>query len=590
MKVVITKKFKEEYKKLFDDLQVDVAQYGVSLQEGELATYFNALQVARENGKNLSNKFYRLPLEEPPFDVDMDARTITVPTEFKNTGVGVKGDTNAEIIFFKVPRWFDSMDLSLTPCVVQWYNANNKKVKQGNSPVIFTDVYSEEVVINAETQETESHDYALLGWVITDEMTEQSGSIEFALRFYTLDYSTDPATVSYSIATQKSSCAIKGTLDLDVVGADLDTDLENLIRTRPIYSGIINSLDGAAPTIILDLDNTVEYELSTDVEGYEDYAALTNEDGTLKYPDGILRLTVEGESPNKDAGGTVVYRWYRGKEQVYDILDNVVEEDNEYVVTTAGTYFAQIGNHTDASGTRWVNSKTAVVPAAAELKYGDKSKFPIKMYSLGETPSAAEGQINYTNKLIFDVTGYNKASDVKYTWTVDGEEVTEGVTGNTYIPPKDTEGIVICSATNYRNNTKSEPLTVETSCALRAWPDKPQKVKLTYNDSKITAEPIFPAGSKSANYPEEWVVSWTCDKSTEKATGVSTLSDTTLTISPVLEKPELQTYNTYIYRCKIYHKVFNGSNMVVSGELTESSKITLKKDKLGNVSVEYEEE
>lgn len=589
MKVVITKKFKEEYKKLFDDLQIDVAQYGVSLQEGELATYFNALQVAREHGKNLSNKFYRLPLEEPPFEVDMDARTITVPNEFKNVGVGVKGDTNAEIIFFKVPRWFDAMDLNETLCVVQWYNANNKKVKQGNSPVILTDVYSEEVVINAETGETESHDFVLLGWVITNEMTEQSGSIEFALRFYALDYGTDPATITYSVATQKSSCAIKGTLDLDVVGAELDTDLENLIRTRPVYSGVINSLDGAAPTIVLDLDNTVEYELSTDAEGYEDYAELKDEDGNLLYPDGILRLAVKGESPNKDQGGEVVYRWYRGKEQLYDVLENVVEEDEEYVVTTAGTYFAQIGNKTAASGTRWINTKTATIPAAAELKHGDISKFPIKMYSLGETPSAEEGQTTYTNKLIFDVTGYNKLADVKYTWTLDDVEVTDGVDGNTYIPPKDTEGIVSCHAINYRNNTKSEPLAVGTSCVLRAWPDKPTEVKLTYNDSKITAEPIFPLDSKSAIHPEEWVISWTCDKVTEKATGVSNLSDTTLTITPVLEQPANATYNSYSYRCKIYHKVFDGTNMVVSGELTESKKVTLKKDRNGKVTVEYEE-
>lgn len=603
MKVVITEKFKGAYQELFTKLQEALGTGGPSIQEDKLATYFAALSYAKTQGLNLSNKFYRLPLEEPPMTVNMDTRMITVPDHFKNNGLGVKGDSNAEIVFFKIPRWYDTMDLYPnqdigTAWVVQWANGNNRKEenKMGNAPVVFTDAIEE--IVELENGETEQHDYVLLGWVITDAMTEQSGNLEFALRFYTLkqDKNGDPV-IDYSLATQKASCAIKGSLDLDVINADVDKDLENLIRSRPIYSGVINSMDGAAPTIILDLDNTTPYELSTEVRGYEDYAALTNTDGSLKYPDGIYRFEVEGTSPDQ---GDVVYRWYKGKEQLYDVLTGEIADDAEYVAVEAGTYFAQIGNKHDATGTRWINTKTAVIPAAADLAYGDVTKYPIMMYSLGADLEV--GQEGHKNTLEYDVTGYNKASDVKYTWShtsLDGKTtsvLTNGVTGNKCIPAKDLEGTISCTAINYRNNTQSKPLVVGTPCLVRAWPDKPTQVALEYTgDGALTAAVTFPAGSASALhgpdaevYGNEWDITWTRETNLDGVSDAQQLVDKTLTIKPVLKTPTKYPYNVYTYRCKVAHKVFSKTNLEKVGETTQSKYITLKVAADGQVTVEHE--
>lgn len=593
MKVIITEQFKDAYKKLFDELQTAISG-GVSIQEDSLATYFAALEYAQEQGLNISNKFFRLPLEEPVFEVDMDTRMISVPTVFKNNGLGVQGDTRAEIVFFKVPRYYDVMDLNPdmnnvgSAWVVQWQNTNNKVVKSGNSPVIFTDAANE--IITKSDGTTETIEYVLLGWVITNEMTESSGNLEFALRFYTLDSQDGENVVTYSLATQKAGCPIKGSLDLDVKSIVYDNELENLIRTRPIYSGVINSMDGAAPTIILDLDNTQEYELSTEVEEYTKYEALVDGEGNLLYPDGVRTFEVEGESPDE---GTIVYRWYRGKEQLQDVLDKVIEEDPSYTVVTAGTYFAQIGNYHQETGTRWINTKTITVPAAAPLQYGAVDKFPTMMYSLGEV--LEDDQEGYKNTLIFDVTGYAKPEHVKYTWSVDGEEVTEGVNGNAYIPPKDLEGTVSCSAVNYRNNTKSDPLVVSVPCTLRAWPDKPTSVTLEFNQTAgqvggtISATVNFETNSPSIDREKEWNIIWTREQDIDGATDSHQLAQKTKDISVAFAVPTKQTYNTYTYRCKVNHEVFKGHTLYKAGDPTQSKAITIKVDRAGEITVETEQ-
>lgn len=593
MKVIITEQFKEAYKKLFDELQAAISD-GVAIQEDSLATYFAALEYAQKQGLNISNKFFRLPLEEPMFEVDMDTRMISVPTAFKNNGLGVQGDTRAEIVFFKVPRYYDVMDLNPdmnnigSAWVVQWQNTNNKVVKSGNSPVIFTDAANE--IITKADGTTENIEYVLLGWVITNEMTESSGNLEFALRFYTLDSQDGENVVTYSLATQKAGCPIKGSLDLDVKNIVYDNELENLIRTRPIYSGVINSMDGAAPTIILDLDNTQEYELSTEVDEYAEYATLVDTEGNQLYPDGVYTFKVEGESPDN---GTIVYRWYRGKEQLQDILNKVTEEDPSYTAVTAGTYFAQIGNHHKETGTRWINTKTVVVPAAAPLQYGAVDKFPTMMYSLGET--LEDDQEGYKNTLIFDVTGYAKPEHVKYTWSVDGEEVTEGVNGNSYIPPKDLEGTVSCSAVNYRNNTKSDPLVVSVPCTLRAWPDKPSSVVLEFNQTAgqvggtISATVNFEIGSPSAEKEKELNIIWTREQDVDGATDSHQLAQKTKDISVTFTVPTKQTYNTYTYRCKVNHEVFKGHTLYKAGDPTQSKAIIIKVDRAGEITVETEQ-
>lgn len=568
MKVTITPEFQAQYDELFSQLQDILGQDNTI---NSLATYFQGLNKLIKSGNQPSPKFYRLPLEEPTFDVDMDKRTISVPPIFQSAGLGVRGDTNAEIITFKIPRWFDAMDLFNQTCFVQWANASNKTMKEGNSPVVLKDA---------------DEDYMYLGWIITSDMTESSGTLEFALRFFSIEGDT----IRYSISTQKASCAIKNTLNLDVISAEIDNELENLIVKRPVYSGIINSLDGAAPIIQTDLDNSVTYDLLTEGELYDKYKDIA----TCK--NGVYKFVIEAVSPNE---GTVVYRWFKGREQQKDLKTNEYATTAEFVANIAGTYYAQVGNNKEGAGTRWITSNTVVIPAANNLTVAPDNIYLYNMYSTGEEKDT----------LTFLVTGVDatgKKEDpngrVDYVWTLaprnsdgsigDPVVMNEGVNGNKYTPAKDLEGIVNCTATNNKNNTISNVLEMERPCNLRAKPTAPISVEIAWDSSEkaLTATPKF--SGPSQNHPDEWVYYW--DQTfTDGSTQIPTTSNVPSSLGGNLQvcHPKLSAAaadgkpNTYKFKCTVNHTVFKNTELAEAGRPTTSAEFTLTVDSKGAVTV-----
>ena len=566
MKVTITPEFQAAYDELFLELQNIVGDNAGIPTINSLATYFNALKYLQGKNQTPSWKFYRLPLEEPTFDVDMDKRTISVPTIFQNAGLGVKGDTNAEIVFFKVPRWYDAMDLGQQECWIQWTNPNNKKNKTGNSPVVLKDWVDDDL---------------LLGWVITSDMTEQSGNLEFALRFFSLDPNSDTPVIQYSVSTQKASCAVKNTLDLDVIAAEVDNNLQNLIITRPIYSSVINSMDGAAPIITQNLDNTKEYDLLTEGALYESFKD--------QYPNGVREFKVAAFSPDavvnaegETIDGFVRYRWYRGRDLQTDITLTPDDDGADFIATTAGTYFAQIGNEKQGAGTRWINSNPVVIPAATEITYAPDYTFHTMAYSV------PDDHVNHVD-LVFSVAGQN--GDVKYTWTVDDAVVTEGVDGDTYTPPVDSEGKVKCVAVNHKNNTQSHELVTKNVCDLRAWPTSPLEVTVEWlpGEKALRATPTFKG--PSADHADEWNFVWT-----RTLVNGATGQQTSQTVpesegglkalwNPKLSAATTAVPNVYKFYCDVSHTVFKGTALSKTSSPTTSNVITLEVDGSGNVTV-----
>lgn len=62
------------------------------------------------NGRTGSDPYFlRLPLNEPFLEINANTRAITVPASLKQ--IGVRGDKFAEIVFFKIDRYYDAVDL-----------------------------------------------------------------------------------------------------------------------------------------------------------------------------------------------------------------------------------------------------------------------------------------------------------------------------------------------------------------------------------------------------------------------------------------------------------------------------------------------
>ena len=102
------------------------------------------------------------PNTEPEITVDMDNRTITVPSELQT--IGVATENNAETVYIRVPSiTFDGIDLTDKTAYIYFVNAG----KEVNIYKV-TDVVVEDSSIK-------------LGWTITNDVTRYAGTVSWRL-------------------------------------------------------------------------------------------------------------------------------------------------------------------------------------------------------------------------------------------------------------------------------------------------------------------------------------------------------------------------------------------------------------------------
>lgn len=162
-----------------------------------------------------------VPSDEPIYDVDLDARTIEAPKY-----LGVVNDTQAECIYFRCPRYFDSMDLTLTTCLIIYQNAGGDERLY---PVPFYDNITEAEEGNI-----------LIPWIIREDVTRYPGPIKFAIRFYSID--ADNLEFIYSLNTLPAVSEVQDTITVTdttpyTYAADfIDQVLARLARVEQEYN------------------------------------------------------------------------------------------------------------------------------------------------------------------------------------------------------------------------------------------------------------------------------------------------------------------------------------------------------------------
>ncbi len=216
----------------------------------EYISSLNEYFAAIEDLAQIDLKFTILPLDEETFDIDANSRTITVPPSFKH-GVGVKGDQVAEIIYFKIDRYFDATDLNTQNIYIEWENA---KGEQGLSKEYVRDI-------------TTDPDHIIFGWPLASQITEYAGSVKFAVRFYSFkDPTAADKEIVYSFATQPQTIMINSTMDFNITDDGiqrLEDDIIDMIKARFQNSEKDDvTTDVPAPTFLLNL-TTGEYDVYT---------------------------------------------------------------------------------------------------------------------------------------------------------------------------------------------------------------------------------------------------------------------------------------------------------------------------------------
>lgn len=87
------------------------------------------------------------------------------------------------------------------------------------------------------------------GWYISKNASLAAGNIEFAIKFYSQKEALDGSVkTEFEMNTLPAKIAIKNGINLDNRYAEVD-DYSDIVRSRSIYSEIVNSLSAAEPVI-----------------------------------------------------------------------------------------------------------------------------------------------------------------------------------------------------------------------------------------------------------------------------------------------------------------------------------------------------
>lgn len=308
----------------------------------------------------ISPKYTRLPVDEEVFEIDANARKITVPAAFTKNGVGVTGDEMAEIVYFKINRFFDIMDFGTaveefsddlatsldgnTHIIIQWQAANGEKG------------FSKAYAVDKDTD----NNHIYFGWALTRKnLTKKAGNITFNVRIFKFDAE---GNLAYSFSTQNASISVKAGLDFDITDDAYHLDaVSDAIHNRLIKGNIAH-----APIITSNLSTILANINAVDQEGTQQ---------------NVLKVEATPFTGEDDA--IITYKWYHDGELMpmdqYYSKAITVDATGEYyvvvlatrVINTTYAYDAVDGHpitleyHTSTSRTQ---SNICQVPAPVKLE------------------------------------------------------------------------------------------------------------------------------------------------------------------------------------------------------------------------------
>lgn len=280
---------------------------------GSLAEYYSHMADFFENQKY---KYVMLPLDEEPFKIDLNTRTIEIPQSFSKCA-SVQSDQLAETIIFIADRYFDYMDLANTEIYVQWTVPENKKtgVKEYNGATRIE-------MIDLETEAGKIK----FAWPLNDQITAVAGVVKFSVRFFRVDDSA-PNKLLYSLNTTEKEIIIKEALQPTLTA---EHNVESPISDNSFKRAILNSIhatEGVIPPV-----QPAYTEPGSDI----DAATMIEVDGVKIVSLDNDTITLKVQAMVADAGD-ITYKWYYkddNSDEYFDCEHYPVEKENgqiEYV-------------------------------------------------------------------------------------------------------------------------------------------------------------------------------------------------------------------------------------------------------------------
>lgn len=267
-----------------------------------------------KTGQPVVGKYFLMPLDEPLFEIDANSRSIAVPSEFSRNGVGVKGDHQAETLYFRVDRYFDHQDLfAVDDIVINWQFTPVNGSRNADAPIQTSKAFAPD--------EEFDPGHVVFGWVIDKTMTPERGTLSFSVNFITYD----GTEYAYALNTQTASVNINDSLTLE------DPSILATLA-RPTFNRLRNS--SYTPAGLEPLHNPVfvsgdmQVDQSTGKSYYSGLPAVMNfefNDDDSAIEKDILNLSARANSI--DAGGIVQYTWRGSPEISAELIPSVMYEE-----------------------------------------------------------------------------------------------------------------------------------------------------------------------------------------------------------------------------------------------------------------------
>ena len=293
-----------------------------------LEDYFGYIEQLRA----IDRRYTILPLEDEEnfFEIDANTRAINIPKSFKDNGVAVQGDEIAEILYFKINRFFDMDDLGEKNVYIQWKAPANPNDK--------TATRKEGVSVPWVIDRNIKPGYVIIGWPLASEITEFPGKLDFSVRFYTMG--EEDGKIKYSLSTTTSTVEIKEGLNYDL--EKLETDQSAVIDSANLIINRLTNTDKDDPNapipenpefidqIIL---NAQDYDVSYDEKGNPVYEVYLTNPSTGEESDAIYSV----QAVVNDAG-TITYTWFK-KDEFGEIVSSGAKSRIAFKEVDAGEVY-----------------------------------------------------------------------------------------------------------------------------------------------------------------------------------------------------------------------------------------------------------
>ena len=304
----------------------NLAAEKLGIQKGDLSLkeYLNRLSEL----KAISPRFVRLPLyeegheDEEVFLVNANERTIKIPSSFSKNGIGIVSDELAEILWFKINRYFDIKDFGKAVDISDRLNDGDLHILiQWEAPDGAKGA-SWAYAIDTETDD----DYIYFGWAITAEhLTAKAGNIRFAIRI--IQYEYDGAEkIAYSFATQAAAVAVKANLSFDLTEDGVAFEYVN----DKIASRLMQGQIAHCPVFAED-GNLDAYVIDLEVPA-----------GAPEGTPASAILSVNAAAPEGESYDAMAYKWYKKGANDEEFKQIEGEYSPALTVTSSGQYYVVV--------------------------------------------------------------------------------------------------------------------------------------------------------------------------------------------------------------------------------------------------------